>query len=58
MMVKSGLFYFEIEQAPSEIPANLPDQLTDCHVKFSVNRIFRQAKLVRRNTLTTHVFLF
>ena len=27
-MVKSGLdfFYFEIEQAPSEIPANLPGQ--------------------------------
>jgi hypothetical protein len=33
-------------------------QLIDCHVKFSVNRIFRQAKLVRQNTLTTHVFYF
>ena len=29
-MVKSGLdfFYFEIEQAPSEIPANLPGQFS------------------------------
>jgi hypothetical protein len=32
--------------------------LTDRHVKFSVNRIFRQAKVLRRNTLTTHVLLF
>ena len=30
MMVKSGLefFYFQIEQAPSEIPANLPGQFS------------------------------
>ena len=30
MVVKSGLdfFYFEIEQAPSEIPANLPGQFS------------------------------
>jgi hypothetical protein len=30
MMVKSGLdfFYFNIERAPSEIPANLPGQFS------------------------------
>ena len=30
MLVKSGLdfFYFEIHQAPSEIPANLPGQFS------------------------------
>ena len=29
MMVKSGLdFFFEIERAPSEIPANLPGQFS------------------------------
>ena len=28
MMVKSGLEYYEIQQAPSEIPANLPGQFS------------------------------